>query len=114
LLLGLLIQSGFPPHLAEDWTAETLPKDLIYDFDGGLIDQPRAGQSPHAMRLVGEHVRPLLDWLETPPPLDGSLLLRGAAGPAVLRWLLRVWEDHLGRRLRSVDFLERMILDKAR
>lgn len=114
LLLGLLIQSGFPPHLAEDWSAATLPEPLIYDFGSGLIERPHAGQSPHAMPLSGAMVRPLLDWLETPPPLDGSLLLKGAAGPGVLRWLMRVWEDHLGRRLHAVDFLERMILDKAR
>lgn len=113
LLLRLLAKSGFPIGLAEDWTAETLPDELTYHFESGLIERPCAEESAHDMRLKAALVRPLLGWRETPPLLDGRFVMGAKAGPGVLRWLLRVWEDHLGRRLRSVDFLERMILDKV-
>lgn len=115
LLLRLLHDAGFPPHLAQpDWTAQTLPPSLMYHFDRSLIDAPHAGDSPHSMRLARSTVAPLLGALATPPQLDGSLKLPPQSGLNALRWLIRVWEDHLGGRLNAARFLEKMVLRPAR
>jgi recombinational DNA repair protein (RecF pathway) len=109
-LLRLLHYSGFPPQLAEPWTAQTLPPVLTYHFDQGLFAAPGPHDSSHAMRLPQAALAPLLPFMQTPPPLDGSLCLGGAAGVAALRWLIRVWEDHLNQPLHSAQYLEKMVL----
>jgi recombinational DNA repair protein (RecF pathway) len=110
LLLRLLHEAGFLPQLAEPWTEETLPPALTYHFDRGMFDAPHPHDSSHTMRLTKEAVAPLLGALAVPPPLDGSWTLGAQAGQAILRWLIRVWEDHLNEPLQSAKFLEKMVL----
>ncbi|MCL5270460.1 MAG: DNA repair protein RecO [bacterium] len=114
LFLRLLHQAGYPPHLTEAWTSANLPSALVYHFDGGLLAPPEPGDPTHCMRLPAAAVAPLLEAFAAPPPLDGSLRLDAKAGPHALRWLIRVWEDHLRQPLKSAGFLEKMVLGKAR
>lgn len=110
LLLRLLHLAGFPPQLAEPWVPETLPSGLTYHFDRGLFDRPQTSDSMHTMRLSKAALAPILGALYSPPALDGSLVIAPQAGVHVLRWLIRVWEDHLSSQFKSARFLEKMIL----
>ena len=112
LLLRLLHQAGFPPHLAEPWTAETVPQSLTYHFERSRFERPSPTDPTTSMRLPGKAVRPLLAALTEPSALDGSFQASTSAGPALLRWLVRVWEDHLHTRLKAAEFLEKMVLKK--
>jgi recombinational DNA repair protein (RecF pathway) len=110
LLLRLLHHAGFAPQLSEAWTEQTLPPTLTYHFDQGMFAAAQAADSSRAMRLPRPAVAAILPSLLGPPPLDGSLTLPSPAGRPILRWLIRVWQDHLNQPLHAADFLEKMIL----
>ena len=105
LLLRLLHHAGFPPQLAEAWTEQTLPPTLSYHFDQGMFASVQASDSRHAMRLPRPAVAAILTALHGPPPLDGSWTLPSPAGRPILRWLIRVWRDHLNQPLHAAEFL---------
>jgi hypothetical protein len=127
LLLRLLHHGGFPPR----WADRAAPSDQVllapenavaYDFSEGALrvlsaEPPSLGlglpQAQRVMRLPGRAVAAILGALETPPPLDVAFELRAEDGPPLLRWLVRVWEDHLSKRLKSAEFLEKMVLPQA-
>lgn len=108
LLLRLLYEAGFPPHGAEVWTAETLPDELTFHFESGGFEASQPGDPAHSMRLPRLALLPLLPALQGPPPLT-SFIVGFQAGPMILRWLIRVWQDHLNEPLKSARFLEKMI-----
>lgn len=110
LFLRLLHHAGFPPQMAKPWTPEELPPTLSYHFDRGLFEESRVGDTFQAMRLPKSALIPLLDALSDPPPLDGALTLDPVAGAHVLRWLVRVWQDHLNHPLQAAKFVEKMVL----
>lgn len=117
LLLRLLHHAGFPPQIEEPWTAETLPRTLTWNFARGIFSAPRPDETPdptrprwHAMNLPGDAVAPLLPYINEVPPLEGAVTLGAHAGGHALRWLIRVWEDHLNGPLKSGRFLEKMVL----
>ena len=113
LLLRLLHASGFPPRIEGFDEDERLPQAVAYDFiEGTLVDEKTAG--PHIMRLPGRAIEAIRTALDAPPPLSPEFNVRGADGPPLLRWLIRVWEDHLNARLQSADFLEEMVLKRPR
>ena len=110
LLLRLLHQAGFAPRLADAWTPQTLPPTLSYHFDQGILAPAHAADSSRAMRLPRPAVAAILPALLAPPSLDGSLSVPTPAGRPILRWLIRVWQDHLNQPLHAAEFLEKMIL----
>ena len=110
LLLRLLHHAGFPPQLAQPWTREDLPPMLSYHFDRGIFEESRVGDPSHAMRMPKAALAPLLDALSEAPSLDGSFTMGAKAGTQVLRWLARVWQDHLNEPLQAAKFLEKMVL----
>jgi recombinational DNA repair protein (RecF pathway) len=110
LLVRLLHEAGFPPQLSEPWTARTLPARLAWDFAAGACVEAGPADPPGSMRLGREAVAPLLAMIEAPPPLDGSVPIPATQGPAILRWAVAVWEDHLGQPLTSAAFVEKMLL----
>jgi recombinational DNA repair protein (RecF pathway) len=112
LLLRLLCQGGFPPRLDASLSGERLPDALAYDFEAAAFVAIGPGLSSHAMRLPGRAVTAIAPALAAPPPLDGRFRVPAEAGPVLLRWLVRVWEDHLAARLRAAEFLEKMVLAK--
>jgi recombinational DNA repair protein (RecF pathway) len=111
LLVRLLHRCGFPPQLESPWTLATLPPMLAYHFESGLLAEARPDDSPRAMRLPRPVIVPLLGALGQAPPLDGSLTLGVPEGAQALRWLIRVWEDHLNQKLHAARFLEKMVLE---
>lgn len=110
LLLRLLRHAGFPPHLAEPWTAETLPPVVVYHFDRAQFDRPGPADASSTMRLPASALAPVLDMIEASPTDDASLDVPTSAGRPILRWLIRVWEDHLHCRLKAAKFLEKMVI----
>lgn len=112
LLVRLLHEAGFPPHFAEPWSAAALPPELTYHFDSGRFEAPQPIDSMHTMRLPRAALLPLLAALDFPPPLDGSFVVGARTGAAILRWLIRVWQDHLNQPLKSARFFEKMIAEE--
>ncbi len=110
LLLRLLHHAGFPPHLAEPWTAETLPPVVVYHFDRIQFDRPGPADPSSTMRLPASALAPVLDIIEEPPPYDAPFDVPTSTGRPILRWLIRVWEDHLHCRLKAAEFLEKMVI----
>ena len=104
LLLRLLHEAGFPPHLAEPWVPDTLPAELTYHFASGRFESPRPGDPAQAMRLPRAALLHLLPFIFRPPPLDASFVVGSQAGAALLRWLIQVWQDHLNETLKSGRF----------
>jgi hypothetical protein len=41
--------------------------------------------------------------------LDGSFVIGARTGAMILRWLIRVWQDHLNEPLRAARFFEKMV-----
>lgn len=109
LLIRLLFAAGFPPHLAGPWTEATLPPSLTYHFESGRFEEPLANDSRHSMRLPRAAVAAVMKYFETPPPLDGSFVVGAQNGAVLLRWLIRVWQDHLNEPLKAGRFFEKMI-----
>lgn len=109
LLVRLLHETGFPPRLEDPaWTAQTLPARLAWDFAAGMF---RAGAAREAVAtgLPAAAVAALLPLMHEPPDLAGEPAVAAPLGEPILRWLVRVWEDHLGRRLNSARFIEKML-----
>jgi DNA repair protein RecO len=113
-LLRLLHAAGFPPHLLEKWRADAPPDAVYYDFASGALRAARADQpAATAYRLPGSVVGALRPALVEPPPLDAGWTIPSTVGRAALRWLVRVWEDHLGQPLASARYLESMVLKNS-
>ncbi|MCE5231205.1 DNA repair protein RecO [bacterium] len=108
LLMRLLHETGFPPRVAEDWTAETLPARLAWDFAAGMF---RVGEAREAVQtgLAAPAVAALMPWMNEPPDLKTERTIPSSLGEPIIRWLVRVWEDHLGRPLNSARFIEKML-----
>ena len=70
--------------------------------------EPGATGRYHA--LPRSLLAPLRSVLDRPIPLDSDWRLPRRDGPAALRWLLRVWEDHLNQKLKASEFLEETVL----
>jgi DNA repair protein RecO (recombination protein O) len=111
LLVRLLHQGGFPPRIDAALLCGAMPPTVVYDFEAARFEAPSATASPHAMRLPGTAVAAMAGALANPPALDGGFEVAKGAGPVLLRWLIRVWEDHLGARLKAAEFLEKMVLN---
>lgn len=110
LLLRLLDHAGYAPRLAEGLRLDALPEDMHYVFADGVFDAgDGALHRTASMKLPGELVRALLA-RPGPPPLGPDFVLPARLGPVALRWLVRVWADHLHREFRSVEFLEKTVL----
>jgi DNA repair protein RecO (recombination protein O) len=111
LLIRLMYREGKPPHLGDQLAeAEAMPDPVQFDFETGAFDFPEAHAPSGSMLLPGDAVSAILGCLVAPPSLERPPAVPPRSGPPLLRWLMRVWEDHLGARLRSADFLEKMIL----
>lgn len=109
LLVRLLHETGFPPRLENPaWTAATLPSRLAWDFAAGMF---RAGAAREAVAtgLPAAAVAALMPWMESPPDLAAEHAIASSLGEPIVRWLVRVWEDHLGRPLNSARFIEKML-----
>ena len=111
LLLRLLHHAGHPPHLGKDLEENTLTGKMGYDFADGTI-RPLPAGTPHGGRwftlpkpLVGR----ILPALEKPPGLDDTFSVPASEGATLLRWLLRIWEDHLNQKIHSAEFLEEVV-----
>jgi recombinational DNA repair protein (RecF pathway) len=121
-LLRLLHHAGFPlrvqPELAQLHARGELPRRVVYHFERAELAIPQARDSNYAQKLEAEIVQPFLGSAEAPernflltmPALDAALGLTARTGPAALRWLIRIWEDHLQTRFAAADFLEKMVL----
>lgn len=108
-LVRLLHETGFPPRLENPaWTAATLPSRLAWDFATGMF---RAGAAREAVAtgLPAPAVAALIPLMDTPPDLAAGHAIPSSLGAPILRWLVRVWEDHLGRQLNSARFIEKML-----
>ncbi|MEN6626655.1 MAG: DNA repair protein RecO [Candidatus Sumerlaeia bacterium] len=109
LLMRLLHEAGFPPRLADPrWTAETMPARLAWDYAAGMFREGD-GREAVATGLPGAAVAALAPMMESAPELAAEPAIAPAMGKPILRWLVRVWEDHLGRPLNSARFMEKMI-----
>lgn len=115
LLIRLLHHAGYPPRLDETLAGTPLPRRMEYDFGEGVLRaaQAPAGGAGRRMELPRELIERIAPALGAPPPLDGKFVLPARLGPALLRWLARVWEDHLHHPIRSMDFLERSVFEAA-
>lgn len=120
LLLRLLHHAGFPPRLGVELAPqlqnpENLPTRLAYHFHTHELTRAHATDPSHAQRLGAEVVLPLLspeNYFEHAPELERELGWTARSGPTGLRWLVRIWEDHLQTRFKSMAFLEEMVLGK--
>lgn len=110
LLLRWLHHAGYPPRLDESLRPDALSPSLTWHFDTGIFSAPKPGDSTRALRLRRAEVAAILPFFLTPPMLDASFQLQAGVGRGLLRWLILVWEDHLHARLKSAEFLARMIL----
>lgn len=111
LLLRLLCHAGYPPRLEDGLDPETLPAYLIYDFDEGTFRASGEGHgTARAVRLPRDVVAPILANMPA-RPLESAHLFGASQGRSILRWLIRVWEDHLRQELVSKSFLEEMVLN---
>jgi DNA repair protein RecO (recombination protein O) len=111
-LLRLLQREGFAPQLEPTLRDADPPTFVAYDFEAARFEKPSPTTSAHALRLPRSALEAITEALANPPDLDGAFEVAKGIGPILLRWLIRVWEDHLGTRLKSAAFLEKMILGK--
>lgn len=110
LLLRLLFHAGYAPRLDEGLDPAVLPEMMNYDFpEGAFVTDAGLKHPSQALRLPGELVRAIA-MPAGPPPLGPGFLLPARLGPVALRWLIRVWADHLHQEFRSVEFLEKTVL----
>lgn len=131
LLLRLLHHAGHPPEVDVSLLEPSVGRrDAEYDFRTGTLRSAGAYDPPGAhgadappsekdsrptLRLPSDLLPPLLPALLRPPPLDAERFrLPGRTGAIALDWLVRVWEDHLHRPLRSRAFLERILSEGRR
>lgn len=110
LLLRLLHHAGHPPQLASDTSIESLPEKPVFDFMSGQI---HAGGVPGAkssrfMTLTRSLVTQLAPYLVRVSKLDAPFIVRGADGILLLRWLVRIWEDHLHQPIHAMEYWEKM------
>lgn len=113
LLLRLLFHAGYGPRLDEGLDAGALPEAMNYDFgEGAFVGEAGARKPSQAVRLPGELVQTVVAW-KGAPPLGPEFKLPARLGPVALRWLIRVWADHLHQEFRSVEFLEKTVLRPA-
>ena len=109
LLARLLHDSGMTPRTEQEWTPETLPARLAWDYAAGMLREERSAAEGPVQPLSRAAGAVVLELTERAPAIDGTWECGAGAGREVLRWLVRVWEDHLGRRLKAAEFLEKMI-----
>jgi recombinational DNA repair protein (RecF pathway) len=108
LLLRLLHHAGYAPRLAPGLEAAALPESMYYDFnDGSFVDEASAPQRSKSMHLPPALVAAVIGGA---PPLTADFVLPARVGPVALRWLARVWADHLHQEFRSMEFLEQTVL----
>jgi recombinational DNA repair protein (RecF pathway) len=108
LLLRLLHHAGHPPRMIATLVGDSPPTPLAYDFREGAVvarDPSDSSSWPLDRELVGV----LLPALTAPPPLGKSFVVPARLGPPALRWLIKIWEDHLGQRLAAGEFLEKTV-----
>lgn len=132
LLLRLLHHAGYPPRLAEGAAGGSIAPKMVYDFYEGTIgaasapgsaspeigsdaiDRSREATSTapggRYFPLPGPLVEQIAGALGRPPHLDERFILPTSHGAVALRWLVRVWEDHLNQKIQSLDFLEKTVL----
>ncbi|MBI1784247.1 DNA repair protein RecO [Candidatus Sumerlaeota bacterium] len=112
LLLRLLHHAGHPPQIEGAIARESLPSKLAYDFADGTI-RPQPTGASHGGRwflLPKTLVERLAPALRRPPKLDAPFSVPASEGAALLRWLIRIWEDHLNQSFQSAAFLEQVVL----
>lgn len=113
LLLRLLFHAGYAPRLDDGLDPEALPEGMNYDFpEGAFVSDGGLKHPSQALRLPGELVQAVVA-TPGPPALGPEFLLPARLGPVALRWLIRVWADHLHQEFRSVEFLEQTVLRQA-
>lgn len=110
-LLRLLHHAGHPPAIDERLDGEPLPDKMHYSFSRGEIIAGSA-DGPDAFNLPGSMVRGSREAIESPLEFSETFVLTGNDGRVFLRWLIRVWEDHLNQKLQSVEFLEQTVLSE--
>lgn len=113
LMIRLLHEGGFQPQLPKDWSPRSIPRTLSYDFSRAKLT-PHQPDNLHAMHLPGEAVATILSALREPVDLNAAFEVPARFGPLLIRWLVRLWEDHLRTRLKSADFLEKMVFGKTK
>ena len=113
LLLGMLHEAGFAPRLAEGLEQSALPATLAWSFEDSRFAAIGPVTSLGALRVPGKAVAALGEGLDSAPAMDGTFEVPAAQGKPLLRWLIRVWEDHLHTQLRAADFLEKMVFKAA-
>ena len=114
LLLRMMHHAGQYPHLAEPARAgEGRPASWVYEFSSHELRPGTPDDDltrPGVMRLAAGVIEPLREALRRPPAIEEMPPLGAGQGPDALRWLVRIWEDQLGRPIRSMAFLEEMVL----
>lgn len=109
LLVRLLHHAGHPPRLDEALEGAALPDRLAYDFREGSIKET-SGTANGVLPLPRSLVERILPAMESPPALDPEFVIPSGDGRLLLRWLIRVWEDHLNQKFPSAQFLEETVL----
>lgn len=110
LILRLLHHAGHPPSLGSKLDPAALPARLIYDFNQECIVEALPIAPRGSIPLPASTVKHLLGALDHPPDYDSDFRLLGRDGPIALDFLVKICEDHLGREIKSVKFLEKTAL----
>ena len=113
MLIRLLHYCGFAPRVPDHWSMKSMPASLEYRFDTQSFSDGTVPRSGHDMNLTGRALAPLLPVIRNPPELSHPFQVNETEGILLLQWLVRVWEDHLNTRFKSVKFLRKMIWNKS-
>lgn len=109
LLLRLLHHAGHPPQLEDGLSLDALPAKPVFDFMSGQI---RASVLPGSksscfMTLTRSLVVDMNPQLNKVPALNSTFSIRGADGVLLLRWLVRIWADHLHQPIHAMEYWEK-------
>jgi hypothetical protein len=113
LLVRLLHHSGFVPRVPENWSPESIPDHPEYRFDTQTFSVGSSFRSEYSMPLTGKALAPLVPAIKNPPGLNDPFQVTAPDGILLLQWLVRVWEDHLNTRFKSIKFLREMVWNKS-
>lgn len=112
LLIRLLHHAGYPPRLETGLKDASIPERMTYDFAEGTFRERLADGDAgnRAFSMPGRLVERLIPLFTRVPRLEAPFKTGADDGAMLLRWLIRVWEDHLDQKFPSGEFLEKTVL----